>query len=124
MQFAPRLRPIRIVLSWQLVATMALTLLGALLWGRDGALSAALGGAINLAAGWVYGWRISQREARTAGETLAVLFGAWGMKLALIIAGLLTVLTIYKDIVPAAFFVTFAITVGLFAAAIAVDESK
>lgn len=124
MQFAPRLRPIRIVLSWQLIATLALTLLGALLWGRDGALSAALGGAINLAAGWVYGWRISLGEARTAGETLAMLFRAWGMKILLIIAGLVTVLSIYKDIVHAAFFLTFAVTVGLFAAAIAVDEAK
>jgi ATP synthase protein I len=121
---APRLRPIRIVLSWQLIATIALTLLGALLWGRDGALSAALGGAINLAAGWVYGWRISQGEARTAGETLAMLFRAWGMKILLIVAGLVLVLSIYKDIVPAAFFLAFAITVGVFAAAIAVDDTK
>lgn len=124
MQFAPRLRPIRIVLSWQLIATIALTALGALLWGRDGALSAALGGAINLAAGWVYGWRISQGEARTAGETLAMLFRAWGLKLLLIVAGLVLVLSIYKDIVHAAFFLTFAITVGLFAAAIAVGDTK
>ncbi|HET9577513.1 MAG TPA: ATP synthase subunit I [Usitatibacter sp.] len=124
MQFAPRLRPIRIVLSWQLIATIALTALGALLWGRDGALSAALGGAINLAAGWVYGWRISQGEARTAGETLAMLFRAWGLKLLLIVAGLVLVLSLYKDIVHAAFFLTFAITVGLFAAAIAVGDTK
>lgn len=124
MQFAPRLRPIRIVLSWQLIATIALTLLGALLWGRDGALSAALGGAINLAAGWVYGWRISQGEARTAGETLAMLFRAWGLKVLLIIAGLVLVLSIYRDIVPAAFFLTFAITVAVFAAAIAVRDTK
>jgi F0F1-type ATP synthase assembly protein I len=124
MILAPRLRPIRIVLSWQLIATLALTLLGALLWGRDGALSAALGGAINLVAGWVYGWRISQGEARTAGEALAMLFGAWGMKVLLIVAGLVSVLSIYKDIVHAAFFLTFAITVGIFAAAIAVDETK
>ena len=124
MQFAPRLRPIRIVLSWQLTATIALTALSALLWGRDGALSAALGGAINLAAGWVYGWRISHGEARTAGETLATLFRAWGIKILLIVAGLVLVLSLYKDIVPAAFFLTFAITVGLFAAAIAVDETK
>ncbi|MGE5097153.1 MAG: ATP synthase subunit I [Betaproteobacteria bacterium] len=124
MQFAPRLRPIRIVLSWQLIATIALTALGALLWGRDGALSAALGGAINLAAGWVYGWRISQGEARTAGETLAMLFRAWGLKLLLIVAGLVLVLSISKDIVHAAFFRPFAITVGLFAAAIAVGDTK
>jgi ATP synthase protein I len=124
MHLAPRLRPIRIVLAWQVIATLALTLLGALLWGSDGALSAALGGAINLAAGWVYGWRISMGEARTAGETLAMMFRAWGMKILLIIVGLLCVLSIYKDIVHAAFFLTFAITVGLFAAAIAVDETK
>jgi F0F1-type ATP synthase assembly protein I len=124
MVLAPKLRPIRIVLSWQLIATAALTLVGALLWGRDGALSAALGGAINLAAGWVYGWRISQGEARSAGETLAVMFRAWGLKILLIVAGLVLVLSIYRDIVHAAFFITFAITVGLFAAAIAVGETK
>jgi ATP synthase protein I len=124
MVFAPRLRPIRIVLSWQLIATAALTLLGALLWGRDGALSAALGGAVNLVAGWVYGWRVSRSEARSAGETLVVLFGAWGMKLLLIIAGLVLVLTLYRDIVHAAFFLAFAVTVAVFAAAIAVADSK
>ena len=124
MVLAPALRPIRIVLSWQLIATAALTLVCALLWGRDGALSAALGGAINLAAGWVYGWRISQGEARSAGETLAVMFRAWGLKILLIVAGLVLVLSIYRDIVHAAFFITFAITVGLFAAAIAVGETK
>jgi len=124
MMFAPGLRPIRIVLSWQLIATAALTLVGALLWGRDGALSAALGGAINLAAGWAYGWRVSRGEARTAGETLATLFRAWGIKVLLIIAGLVLVLSIYKDIVFAPFFLTFAITVGVFAAAIAVDDTK
>ncbi len=124
MVLAPRLRPIRIVLSWQLIATIALTAIGALLWGRDGALSAALGGAVNLVAGWAYGWRISRKEARTAGETLVVLFGAWGMKLCLIIAGLVLVLTLYKGIVPAAFFLAFAVTVGLFAAAIAVRETQ
>jgi hypothetical protein len=46
------------------------------------------------------------------------------VKLTLIIAGLVAVLMLYRDIVPAAFFITFAITVGLFAAAIAVDEAK
>ncbi len=91
---------------------------------RDGALSAALGGAINIVAGWVYGWRVSAREAHTAGETLALLFRAWGIKVLLIIAGLVMVLSLYKDIVHVAFFITFALTVGLFAAAIAVGETK
>jgi ATP synthase protein I len=119
----PLPRPIRIVLRWQLIVTAALTLVAGLLWGRDGALSAALGGAVNLVAGGVYGWRVSRREARTAGETLATMFRAEGLKILLIFAGLLTVLTQYKDVVHAAFFATFVITVGVFAAAIAVRDT-
>jgi F0F1-type ATP synthase assembly protein I len=123
MVFKPQMRPIRIVLLWQLIVTAVLTLVAALLWGQDGALSAALGGAVNLAAGWVYGWRVSQGEARTAAEALRTMFRAWGIKLLLIIAGLVLVLSNYRDIVHVAFFATFAITVGVFAAAIAVRDT-
>src|SRR5258708_39562134 len=49
-------RPIRIVLRWQLIVTAVLTLVAALLWGRDGAISAALGGAVNVVAGWGFAW--------------------------------------------------------------------
>ena len=118
------MRPIRIVLRWQLVATAVLTLVALLLWGRDGALSAALGGAVNLAAGWVYGWRVSQGEARDAGEALRTMFRAEAMKVLLIIAGLWLALTQYKDIVHAAFFAAFVVTVGIFAAAIAVRDPE
>ena len=41
----------------------------------------------------------------------------------LIFAGLILVLTQYKDVVHAAFFATFVITVGVFAAAIAVRDT-
>src|SRR6184192_3898039 len=98
MVFKSQMRPIRIVLRWQLIATSVLTLVAALLWGMHGGLSAALGGAVNITAGWVYGWRVSRREARTAGEALATMFRAEGIKMALILAGLLLVLTQYRDI--------------------------
>ena len=68
MAFRPLIRPIRIVLRWQLIATAALTLVATLLWGWEGGVSAALGGGINLVAGWVYGWRVSQGGAGSAGE--------------------------------------------------------
>ena len=45
-------KPIRTVLWWQLFATLALTLLGGVLAGAHGALSAALGGAVSAGAGW------------------------------------------------------------------------
>jgi ATP synthase protein I len=120
----PLPRPIRIVLRWQVIVTVALTLVAGLLWGRDGALSAALGGGINIVAGGFYGWRVSRGEARTAGEALATMFRAEGIKIVLILAGLLLVLTQYRDVVHVAFFATFVITVGVFAAAIAVRDAE
>jgi ATP synthase protein I len=124
MVFKPLPRPIRIVLRWQVIVTVALTLVAGFLWGRDGALSAVLGGGVNLVAGGVYGWRVSRREARSPGEALATMFRAEGIKILLIIAGLLLVLTQYRDVVHVAFFATFVITVGVFAAAIAVRDAE
>lgn len=120
----PLPRPIRIVLRWQVIVTVALTLVAGLLWGKDGAFSAVLGGAVNIVAGGVYGWRVSRGEARSAGEALATMFRAEGLKILLIFAGLLLVLTTYKDVVHLAFFTTFMITVLVFAAAIAVRDPK
>ena len=124
MVFKPQIRPIRIVQRWQIIVTAVLALVGLILWGRDGALSAALGGAINVIAGWVYGWRVSQGEARTAGEALRTMFRAEGIKVLLIVVQLWAVLASYRDIVHAAFFAAFVVTVGVFAAAIAVREPE
>jgi len=117
-------RPIRIVLRWQLIVTAALTLVAALLWGRDGAISAALGGAVNVVAGWVFGWRVAQGEARSAAEALRTALRAEAMKVLMIIAGLWLVLANYRDIVHVAFFASFVITVMVFAAAIAVRDTE
>ena len=122
MVFKTQIRPIRIVLRWQMIVTAVLALVGLILWGRDGALSAALGGAINVIAGWVYGWRVSQGEARTAGEALRTMFRAEGIKVLLIVVQLWAVLASYRDIVHVAFFAAFVVTVGIFAAAIAVRD--
>lgn len=117
-------RPFRVVLGWQLIATALLTLVAAFLWGPDGALSAALGGGVNVAAGWVYGWRVSRGAASTAGGAIQTLFRAWGMKVALIVVLLGLALTQYRNIVHAAFFAAFVVTVVLFAAAIAVRDTE
>src|SRR5512141_2551457 len=111
-------RPIRIVLRWQLIVTAVLTLVAMLLWGLHGALSAALGGGVNVLAGWAYGWRVARGgEAKTAAEALATMLRAEAVKVVLIILGLATVLTAYRDIVHAAFFASFVVTVMVFAAA-------
>lgn len=117
-------RPFRIVLRWQLIATAGLALLASIPWGLDGAISAALGGGVNVIAGWAYAWRVSRKAARTAGDTLVILFTAWAWKLAVIVVLVGMVLTQYRAIVHAAFFLAFAITVGVFSAAIAVSDTE
>jgi ATP synthase protein I len=124
MIFRQQPRPIRIVRQWQVIVTAALTLVAALLWGRDGAISAALGGGVNIVAGWVYGWRVAQGEGRTPAEALRTMFRAEAIKVLLIVAGLWLVLSSYREIVHVAFFAAFVITVGVFAAAIAVRDTE
>ena len=112
------------VLRWQLIATAVLTLLAALPWGFDGAVSAALGGGINVVAGWVYGWRVAQVKSHSASDTLRTLFRAWAYKLVLIVGLMGVVLAQYRDVVHAAFFLAFVITLGVFSAAIAVRDTE
>jgi len=122
-----QMRPIRIVLRWQVLATAVLTLVSAIPWGKDGAVSAALGGSINLVAGWAYGWIASRSGKASPGEALRTMFRAEAVKVLLIIVLLWMVFVNYASIVHAAFLGTFAITVAIFAAAIAVrdaDENK
>ncbi|MEP7068389.1 MAG: ATP synthase subunit I [Usitatibacter sp.] len=109
-------------MRWQLIATAGLTLAAAFLWGTNGAISAALGGVVNIVAGGVYGWRAAQGNARTAGEALRTILRAEAIKILLIFVGLVLVLSIYKDMVHAAFFASFVVSIGVFAAAIAVRD--
>lgn len=118
------MRPIRIVLRWQLIATAALTLLFGFLWGLHGALSAALGGAINLVAGCAFAFMASRSKTGSIGEALRGVFRAEATKVALILVLLPAVLAHYRDIVHAAFFASFVVTVMVFAAAIAVRDAE
>ena len=86
-------------------------------------LSAALGGSVNLAAGWAYGWILSRSGKASPGEALRTMFRAEAVKVLVIIVLLWLVFVNYGSIVHAAFLGTFAITVAIFAAAIAVRDS-
>jgi ATP synthase protein I len=120
--FRVQIRPIRTVLRWQILATVVLSLVSAIPWGKDGALSAALGGCVNLAAGWAYGWVLSRSGKASAGEALRTMFRAEAVKVLLIIILLWLVFVNYGNIVHAAFLGAFAITVAIFASAIAVRD--
>ena len=113
----------RTVLRWQLITTACLTLPAGFLWGVEGAVSAALGGLVNVTAGLAYGWIVSRSKGRSAGEVLQAMFRGWSAKVILIIVQIWLVLTQYRDIVHAGFFFAFVVTVGVFAMAFAVPDA-
>jgi ATP synthase protein I len=110
------------VLGWQVIATAILTVAFGFLWGAHAALSAALGGAVNVVAGCGYAFMVARGKAGSIGEALRAVFRAEAVKIVLILVQLSVVLSNYKDIVHAAFFTSFVITVAVFASAIAVRD--
>lgn len=115
-------RPIRVVLRWQLIATAALALSAGLVAGVHGALSAILGGAVSVCAGWVSAVVAAKGNAQSAGGILVGALRAEGVKIGLIVVLLWLVLATYSDVVAPAFFGSFFATVLIFAMAFFVRE--
>jgi ATP synthase protein I len=115
-------RPFRAVLVWQAAATIAIAAVSGLLAGVHGALSAVLGGVINLSAGAVYAFVLAIAPPKTAGATIAALFRAEAAKILVIIALLWLVLSTYHDAVLPAFLAAFVVTVLLFRVALFVRD--
>lgn len=110
-------KPVRRVLTWQAAATIVIAVGCGLVAGLHGALSALLGGMVNIIAVVVYAVVLGVSSPTSAGATVAAMFRAEASKILVIILQLWLVLTTYKDVVPAAFFATFVITVLLFSMA-------
>jgi ATP synthase protein I len=115
-------KPVRTVLWWQLIATAVLTLAGGILAGSHGALSAALGGAVSLCAGWVSAVVASRGKVQSAGEVLLVALTAEVVKIGLAVLLLWVVLTSYEQAVVAAVIGSFVATMLIFAMAFFVRE--
>ena len=108
------LRPLVRVTRWQALATAAIAGLAWLWAGGHAALSAALGGIVNISAALVFAVVLAISRPSSAGGTVAALFRAEAGKILVIIAQMYLVLTTYKELVPAAFFASFVVTVLLF----------
>lgn len=119
-------RPIRVVLKWQLLATVAAAVVAGALAGGHAAVSAALGGGISLAGGVVYalllGLSLGTAEVPTLGASLLGMFRAEAGKILIIVGGLWLTLSVYREVVPVAFFATFVITVVVFSMAFFVRD--
>ena len=115
-------RSIRAVLGWQLYATIAIALLMMFWKGAHGGISALLGGLISIVAGAAYGFMVSRKNVRSAGNTLRILLRAESTKIALTVLQLWLVLTMYKSIDVVGFFLAFVATVMIFSLALFVSD--
>ncbi len=106
-------KPYRAVLLAQAAATLVIAVIGGAWVGVHGALSAVLGGVINLSAGVVYAFVLAVAPPRTTGGAIAAMFRAETAKIFVIIALLWLVLSTYHDAVLPAFLAAFVVTVLL-----------
>ena len=103
--------PVGRVAAWQLLATVAIAAIAGWWAGLHGALSALLGGLVNITAGVVYAVVVGLRRAPTAGDTVRTMIRAEAAKITLIVLQLWLVLTTYRDVVAAALIAAFVVTV-------------
>jgi F0F1-type ATP synthase assembly protein I len=119
-------KPIRTVLKWQVIATAAIAAVAGVLAGAHGAVSALFGGLVNVAAGVAYSWLLGlglgTKAVPDAGSTLVAMFRAEAGKVLVIVGGLWLALSTYRDLVPAAFFTAFIVTVIVFSMAFFVRD--
>ena len=115
-------KPIRTVLRWQLLATAALVLLAGVLGGAHGALSAGLGGAVSVSAGWVSGLVAANGGGESAGGVLLTALKAEGVKLGVMAFLLGIVLVVYAEVVVPVFLGSFIVTALIFSMAFFVRE--
>lgn len=117
-------KPVRTVLRWQLAATVAIALLAWPFAGADGALSAILGGLVNVGAGIVYFAMAGNGGGASALGTISRLIRAEASKIMTIVGALWLAFWLYKGIAFVPFFVAFAATALLTGAAfLARDEA-
>lgn len=109
-------RPIRSVLAWQALATLAGAAVSAIASGRAAAMSAALGGGITVLSTLVYALLLGIGGKATAGASVLTMLRAEAAKLLVIFAGLWWALTRVPDIRPLPMFATFVVAVLLFSA--------
>jgi ATP synthase protein I len=118
-------KPVRIVMRWQLIATLAMVLILGLIGGFHGAASALLGGVVSIVAAAAFAVIISRDRDSTAGGVLITAIKAEAVKIIVMITLLWLVMTLYKDVVAVGFIGTFALTVLIFGMALFVtDDAK
>ena len=103
--------PVGRIAAWQFFATALIAAIAGWWVGLHGALSALLGGLVNVTAGVVYAVVVGLGRGPTAGDTVRTMIRAEAAKITLIVLQLWLVLTTYRDVVAAALIAAFVVTV-------------
>lgn len=115
-------KPVLTVLRWQLAATAALVVIGALVAGEHGAASALAGGLISITAGLASAAVASMGNTKSAGGVVMGALRAEAVKLGLAMLLLWLVLLNYSQAVVGALIASFVVTLLIFAMAFFVRE--
>jgi ATP synthase protein I len=115
-------KPILTVLKWQVAATAALVLAGALIAGAHGAISAAAGGAVSIVAGLAAAWVAALGKGNSAGGVLVGALRAEAVKIGLALLLLWLVLSNYPQAAVGVLLGTFVVTMLIFSMAFFVRE--
>ena len=115
-------KPIRTVLVWQVVLTSLLSACAGLLAGAHGALSAALGGCISVAAGLAFALVMQSKAAQSADATVIAALRAEAAKIGLAVILLWLVLALYKQVLLVVFIGSFIATILVFSMAFFVRD--
>ena len=115
-------KPVRTVVLWQMAATIVVAVITGWIAGMHGAISAALGGGINVFAALVFGWMAARSKNRSAGEALYGALRAEAVRIVLMLVLLGVVLTTYKNVVAAGLIASFIVTVLVFTMAVFVQD--
>jgi ATP synthase protein I len=121
-------RPYRVVLRWQVLATVIVAGLASVWAGWGGAWSALLGGAVSLLASVVFAavLALSLGDGRPSGpvKPLRAMLRAEAAKVIAIVGGLALALKAFDGIVHPAFFGAFIVAVIVFSLAFFVSDSE
>ena len=118
------IKPLLIVLRWQLVVTIAVAVALAPLMDMQSAISSFLGGMVSVISSAAFAIIVSRHKGYTAGGTIRTALRAEAVKIFLTIILLWTVFKLYDNVNAFAFIGTFILTVITHSLALFVSDSK
>lgn len=111
------LDPLRRAMRWQGLLTVVFAIVSGYTLGLHGAISAALGGLVSIAAAGAFSWVVRRSRSLNLMDTMMVMLAAEAAKMAVIVVGLLMCFLLYREVVGLALVATFIVTTLMFAGA-------